>query len=72
MTKGEVTLLICTTKKGKVLSLKNHCFRFHRAVFPPLNLLPLQSNIHGTSTLVQAVWVEAVPKSLVFLGALVR
>lgn len=71
-TKGQVTLLICTTKEGKVLSLKNHWLRFHRVVFPPLNLLALQSNIHGTSSLVQAVWVGAVPKSLVFLGALVR
>lgn len=33
-------------------------------VFPPLNLLALQSNIHGTSSLVQAVWAGAVPKSL--------
>lgn len=59
-------------KGGQSSEFKNHWLRFHKAVFPPLNFLPLQSNIHGTSTLVQAVWGEAVPKSLVFMGALVR
>lgn len=59
--------------KGGISSqFKSPWLRFHRAVCPPLNLLPLQSNIHGTSTLVQAVWGEAVPKSLVLVGALVR
>lgn len=55
-------------KGGKSSEFKSHWLRFHRAVCPPLNLLPLQSNIHGTSTLVQAVWGEAVPKSLVLVG----